>query len=103
VRSSPESITNGCELKAAIGADNDSIELHGPYYASGAPMCCPTKPHASAVLRYHHGKWLESPAISRLHPEDAELRSRLWRVRRRIEPDRDYAACLERIDDTVIP
>jgi hypothetical protein len=55
------SVTNPCELSAAIGADKHSILLSGPYYTSSAPLCCPTKPHATAVLRYRDGRWTESP------------------------------------------
>ena len=54
-------VTNQCELTAKIGADGSSIDLSGPYYNSTAPMCCPTKNSASAVLRYRGGKWIESP------------------------------------------
>ena len=49
------------ELRATIGADGTSIELAGPYYNASAPMCCPTKNSASAVLRYRGGKWVETP------------------------------------------
>lgn len=55
------SVRNPCELGAAIGGDGASIELSGPYYASNAPLCCPTKPRATARLRYADGKWIESP------------------------------------------
>lgn len=54
-------VTNSCELGAKIGADGSSLELTGPYYAKDAPLCCPTKPNANAVLRYVDGKWMESP------------------------------------------
>jgi hypothetical protein len=55
-------VTNGCDLSAKIAADGTSITLTGPYYAENAPMCCPTKSHATAVLRYSDGKWVESPS-----------------------------------------
>jgi hypothetical protein len=55
------SVTNPCELTATIGADGASIKLKGPYYSATAPMCCPTKNAASAVLRYNGGKWVETP------------------------------------------
>lgn len=55
------SIGNPCDLTAAIGSDDNSLVLRGPYYAPDAPLCCPTKPHASSVLRYRNGKWVESP------------------------------------------
>ncbi len=54
-------VTNPCELRATVGADGTSIELAGPYYNASAPMCCPTKNSASAVLRYRGGKWVETP------------------------------------------
>ncbi|MDQ2992320.1 MAG: hypothetical protein M3R30_05815 [Candidatus Eremiobacteraeota bacterium] len=59
-------VDNGCSLTAKIvrGADgaNDSLRLTGPYYDKTAAMCCPTKPSASAALKYVNGKWLQSPA-----------------------------------------
>jgi hypothetical protein len=54
-------INNGCDLNAKIGADGASVELTGPYYKSDAPMCCPTKVHATAALRYRNGKWTVAP------------------------------------------
>jgi hypothetical protein len=54
-------ITNPCDLAAKLGADGTSLELTGPYYGPNAPLCCPTKPNATAVLRYLDGKWTESP------------------------------------------
>jgi len=54
-------VTNSCELSARIPADGASLELSGPYYAPNAALCCPTKPHATAVLRYVDGKWVASP------------------------------------------
>jgi hypothetical protein len=54
-------VTNSCDLSAKIGSDGASLELTGPYYATNAPLCCPTKPNATAVLRYVDGKWTESP------------------------------------------
>jgi hypothetical protein len=58
--------TNFCDLSAKISADGTSLELSGPYYATNAPLCCPTKPHASAVLRYVDGKWTQSPNYFKL-------------------------------------
>ncbi len=69
------SVSNGCDLSAKIvkvkGAT--AIALSGPYYGANAAMCCPTKPKASAVLRYVHGAWKESPnyfplAVGKLPP-----------------------------------
>lgn len=60
------SVRNGCALKAAIAhaktsGARDAIVLSGPYYNATAPMCCPTKPKAAAVLSYRNGKWTETP------------------------------------------
>lgn len=63
------SISNPCELTATIAGDRHSIVLRGPYYAANAPMCCPTKPHADAVLRFHSGAWMEVPNYYKLDPK----------------------------------
>ncbi len=60
------SVRNGCELKATIAhaktpGARDAILLSGPYYNATAPMCCPTKPKAAAVLSYRSGRWTETP------------------------------------------
>jgi hypothetical protein len=57
------SVENGCELTAAVnhGSDGDSLQLVGPYYAAKAPLCCPTKSKATALLRFHNGTWTEQP------------------------------------------
>jgi hypothetical protein len=64
------SARNGCELtsqpinsKAGRG-----LLLSGPYYNATAAMCCPTKPKASAELKYTNGKWVETPAYYELFP-----------------------------------
>ncbi len=57
---------NPCELSATIVNGQNSLLLRGPYYAADAPMCCPTKASASAVLRYRNGKWSESPNYYKL-------------------------------------
>jgi hypothetical protein len=54
-------VGNPCELSAKIRGDGAAIELTGPFYGPKAPLCCPTKPNATAVLRYVDGKWSESP------------------------------------------
>lgn len=56
-------VTNPCALSAAIVTDRDgpAIELQGPYYAANAPLCCPTKSHAIAILRFQRGRWSETP------------------------------------------
>jgi hypothetical protein len=59
-------VENSCDLSATIGAGGRSIVLTGPYYQSGAPLCCPTKPHATAGLRYRDGAWLVSPSYFKL-------------------------------------
>jgi len=60
------SVRNGCSLKATLAhastpGARDAIVLSGPYYNATAPMCCPTKPKAAAVLAYRNGKWTETP------------------------------------------
>lgn len=59
-------VRNGCELKATVAhaktpGAHDAIVLSGPYYNATAPMCCPTKTKAAAVLSYRNGKWTEVP------------------------------------------
>lgn len=58
------SLANGCQLDANIvhEAAGDALQLSGPYYGPNAAMCCPTKPKASAMLRYRNGKWKLTPA-----------------------------------------
>ncbi|HTX58430.1 MAG TPA: hypothetical protein VMH02_02050 [Verrucomicrobiae bacterium] len=70
------SLQNGCDLRPTIvhGSKGDTLRLDGPYYAADAPMCCPTKPKASAVLRYAGGKWTLTPPyyqlfVGKLPPE----------------------------------
>lgn len=57
------SAQNGCDLSAKIlkSATGSTLVLSGPYYNASAPLCCPTKPKASATLKYAHGKWVETP------------------------------------------
>ncbi|MBV8725401.1 MAG: hypothetical protein JO350_08725 [Candidatus Eremiobacteraeota bacterium] len=62
-------IGNPCDLDAQI--HGDSLSLQGPYYTSNAPLCCPTKPHAIATLRYRNGSWIESPRYFKLTVEPA--------------------------------
>ena len=58
-------VRNGCALKATIARGNgnlrDAIVLSGPYYNKTAPMCCPTKARASAVLTYRNNAWTQTP------------------------------------------
>ncbi len=58
------SLANGCQLDAKVvhGAGGDALQLSGPYYGPKAALCCPTKPKATAVLRYRSGKWRLTPA-----------------------------------------
>ncbi|MGZ3540670.1 MAG: hypothetical protein ACXVAF_05705 [Vulcanimicrobiaceae bacterium] len=58
-------VTNFCDLEPKIVGD--AVQLTGPYYGPSAPLCCPTKNHASAMLRYRNGEWVESPLYFRLH------------------------------------
>ena len=60
------SVRNGCALKATIAhaktpGARDAIVLSGPYYNANAPLCCPTKAKATAVLSYRNGKWTVKP------------------------------------------
>ena len=57
------SVQNPCDLSASVvhGAHGDSLQLAGPYYSANAPLCCPTKPKATAVLRFNNGTWSEQP------------------------------------------
>jgi len=56
-------VQNGCALDAKIVKHGalSAVQLSGPYYAANAPMCCPTKPKASAMLQYANGGWSVSP------------------------------------------
>jgi hypothetical protein len=63
-------LENGCDLSAKIvhSANGDTLTLTGPYYNERAPMCCPTKPKATATLSYVNGKWVEKPNYYKLYP-----------------------------------
>jgi hypothetical protein len=63
------SVSNPCALEATIehDASGDVVRLSGPYYAPGAALCCPTKPRASAYLRFKGGRWVEAPVYFPLH------------------------------------
>jgi hypothetical protein len=56
-------VENGCDLDAAIvhHGEFSAVQLAGPYYAPNAPLCCPTKARATAVLSYSHAAWTMSP------------------------------------------
>lgn len=59
-------VSNSCDLTTAIvngTLASAAIVLKGPYYAPGAPLCCPTRESATATLRYRNGKWVESPSL----------------------------------------
>lgn len=64
------SIENGCDLSAKIvhSTKGDTLVLSGPYYNATAPMCCPTKPKASATLSYANGSWVMKPSYFKLYP-----------------------------------
>jgi hypothetical protein len=63
-------LQNGCDLSVKIvhSANGDTLTLTGPYYNEHAPMCCPTKPKATATLSYVNGKWVEKPNYYKLYP-----------------------------------
>lgn len=56
-------VENGCRLDAKIVKQGalSALQLTGPYYGPKAAMCCPTKPHASAVLAFKNGDWKMTP------------------------------------------
>lgn len=56
-------VENGCDLSAAIVKHGSlsAVRLSGPYYGPKAPLCCPTKPKASALLSYARGTWSMTP------------------------------------------
>jgi hypothetical protein len=57
-------VSNPCDLAATI--HGHTIVLTGPYYSPTAALCCPTKPHARAVLTYGNGRWTMHPAYFKL-------------------------------------
>ena len=57
-------VENPCDLRAKV--QHHTIVLSGPYYNKSAAMCCPTKNHAVATLRYVDGRWVEKPAYFKL-------------------------------------
>ena len=56
-------VENGCDLDAKIVKHGSlsAVQLSGPYYGTNAPLCCPTKPHATAMLAYKSGSWSVNP------------------------------------------
>ncbi|HLI96131.1 MAG TPA: hypothetical protein VKT72_08600 [Candidatus Baltobacteraceae bacterium] len=56
-------VENGCDLVAKIVKKGalSAVQLTGPYYGANAPLCCPTKPHATATLAYKSGDWKVTP------------------------------------------
>ncbi|HET9031016.1 MAG TPA: hypothetical protein VFN49_12655 [Candidatus Aquilonibacter sp.] len=65
-------LENGCDLNAKIVPSSNglaALQLNGPYYGPKAPMCCPTKPKASATLKYANGKWVEAPNYFKFFPD----------------------------------
>lgn len=57
-------VDNPCGLTAKI--QHHTIVLSGPYYNKTAALCCPTKVHAVATLRYTDGMWVEKPQYFKL-------------------------------------
>ena len=57
------SMENNCTLEAHLIHDESGygITLEGPYYANGAPGCCPTKDAARATVRFRNGRWRQTP------------------------------------------
>ena len=64
-------VNNPCDLSAKIVKNGtaQSVQLSGPYYAKNAPLCCPTKPHVTAMLSYSNGKWSVKPAYFSVSPQ----------------------------------
>ena len=62
---------NHCGLQARIVHEKrgDAISLSGPYYSPTAALCCPTKNKVTAILRFRHGKWVETPKYFNLAPK----------------------------------
>jgi hypothetical protein len=56
-------VQNGCSLSAKIVKNSafSAVLLGGPYYGPKAPLCCPTKPKARALLAYSRGAWSVKP------------------------------------------
>lgn len=56
-------VQNGCSLNAKIVKHGalSAVQLSGPYYGPKAALCCPTKPHASALLLFRNGDWSMTP------------------------------------------
>ncbi|MBV8727595.1 MAG: hypothetical protein JO233_07400, partial [Candidatus Eremiobacteraeota bacterium] len=58
-------VSNPCDLAASI--HGNTIVLSGPYYNATAALCCPTQPHARAILAYGAGRWTLHPAYFKLN------------------------------------
>ena len=56
-------VENSCALHANIVKRGAlyAVELTGPYYGRNAPLCCPTKRAARALLSYTGGTWSVTP------------------------------------------
>lgn len=56
-------VQNGCSLSARIvkRGELSAVQLTGPYYSPKAPLCCPTRPKARALLAFSHGAWSMNP------------------------------------------
>jgi hypothetical protein len=57
------SVENGCTLSAKVITDakGTALAVTGPYYGPKAALCCPTKPKATAIFRFHNGDWTQTP------------------------------------------
>ena len=56
-------VTNYCDLSATVLPGNapQRVQLRGPYYGKNAPLCCPSKPNATAILVMRNGRWTVTP------------------------------------------
>ncbi|HTU69498.1 MAG TPA: hypothetical protein VMF11_04180 [Candidatus Baltobacteraceae bacterium] len=64
------SIENPCDLSAKIvkDAQGTALAVTGPYYGPDAPMCCPTKPKATAIFRMTSKGWTQTPRYFKVTP-----------------------------------
>lgn len=56
-------VQNPCDLQASVVKNGSlaAVQLQGPYYAPSAALCCPTKPHVTALLSFQNGSWTVRP------------------------------------------
>lgn len=62
-------VENPCDLQASIVKHGalSTVRLRGPYYAPDAARCCPTKPHAEALLIHSLNGWRVEPRYFTIH------------------------------------